>query len=215
MQIGRRMSDSQFPLPRLLVAAERFIDTDVLGTVDAFRAGGIQTFIPPNIMDGPQIFQQEQFDGGGSIGLLTCKTLRPEFTAVGVKEAEDNLQSQTKNLVSLGEEELKKAASQTYSMNITTTTRTNEDLCNIREMATERDKDSNAEKSDFVRQGSWIYITDHAPTNIARELKSSNNKISPYSEIHASSIPGNFILPQSHSLPNSSSSSSNITSSGL
>jgi hypothetical protein len=201
MQIGRRMCDTQFPLPRLLVAAERFIDTDVNGTVDAFRLGGASNFIPPNPMEGPQVFEQEQFDGGGSISLLTCKTLRPEFTGIGVKETEYNLETKANNLVELGKQELQNASKVKFQLNILNTSRTNEDRCFNRELSTNRDKEHTGEKVDFIRQGSWIYITEHAPVNVARELVSSSNKISPFSEIHATSIPGNFILPESQSVP--------------
>lgn len=197
MQICRRMNLQQFPLSRVLVAAERFIDTDVNGTVDGFRQGNfsIGAFLPPSTFDGPLIFNQEQFDGGGSINLINCKTIRPEVTGVGVKEAEFAIANGTSDhLKSLAIDELNKANSCKVQLNVTNEFRTNEIRAENREQSSHRDLPT--ETTDFIRQGPYIYMAESAPIHVTRNLLPTDNKISPYSSVHAINIPGNVITPK-------------------
>lgn len=218
MNIGRRMTLQQFPLPRMLVAVDRFLDADVCGTVDVFREGDGHVFplIPPDPLEGVSVFSRDQFDTGGSIQNITGKTTRPERTGAGVEEAEAALRAVGKTqverhseLVSEARKELATAERSSVSLNITKE-RSNEDRAMFREIATNRGRESSAESADFVRAGNFIYVTDKAPAGVPRPLKPTHSRISIHSGLHAPSVPGNVIAAARSPWMDSSVSSSEL-----
>lgn len=194
-QIGRRITRKQFPLPRLLVGVERFLDTDSNGTVDAFREGNgsFEAFLPPMLMSSLDL-TRDQFDGGGSISIITHKTLRLEKTGVGVQEAEAALASNEPHevrhakLLEQAQEELQQAEKSTVPLNITDTSRTNEERAFNRELATERAQEDTAERADFVRENSWVFVTQKVAGETQRDLLAKDARVSPYAGIHAPRI---------------------------
>ena len=205
MSIGRRITLQQFPLPRMLVAAERFLDADVNGTVDAFREGlgHISALLPPDPLLGPSVFQGDQFDTGGSIQNVTAKTLRVERTGAGVEEAEAALREPGKTqterhsaLVERGFEDLAAADASSLKLNVTDTSRTNEDRAELRERATQRDRVSATESADFVRSGNFVFVTDAAAAGAPRSIKTLHGRTSIHHGLHAPAVVGNVLEPK-------------------
>lgn len=204
MSVGRRITINQFPLPRMLVAVERFLDADVCGTVDAFRTGCGHAYalLPPEPMLGPVSFTYDQFDTGGSIQNITSKTTRPERTGSGVEEAEAALRAPNKVQVVRHAEleaeawaELEKADNSSLKLNITREDRTNADRAELREVATQRNRVSATEAADFVRSGNFVYVTDKAAAGAPRSLKALHARTSIHSGLHAPAVAGNVLLP--------------------
>ena len=195
MNVGRRTTLQQYPLPRLLVAAERFLDSDVCGTVDAFRSadGHIHALVPPDVHAGA--FSADQFDTGGSIQNITAKTIRPEKTGSGVTEAEEALSSSSKTqeqrhgeLVAKAWEQLRAADGSSVVLNVAMSHRDNEDRASLREFATQRGRVSTTEEADFVRSGNFVYLTEKAPAGFPRTPLSKDARVSPHSGVHAPAV---------------------------
>jgi len=206
MSVGRRMTLHQYPLPRMLVAAERFLDADVNGTVDAFREGmgSVSALVPPDL-SAPTAFAalaHDQFDTGGSIQNITGKTTRPERTGAGVEEAEAALRAAGKTqaqrhaeLEAFAWAELDAATASSVKLNITNTDRTNADRAELRERATQRDRVSGTEPADFVRAGNFVYVTEKAPVGEARGLKPIHARTSIHHGLHAPSVQAGLLVP--------------------
>jgi hypothetical protein len=198
MNVGRRVTLNQYPLPRMLVAAERFLDSDVCGTVDAFRegAGHMHALLPPDMTTGTAAFAPgDQFDTGGSIQNITGKTLRPEKTGSGVEEAEAVLRAPHKTqdhrhheLLMAAYEELDAAEGSKVKLNILDPSRSNVDRATLREQATQRGRVSTTEAADFVRQGNFMYLTERAPAGVPRGLLPKDARVSPHSGVYAPSV---------------------------
>jgi hypothetical protein len=219
MSVARRVTLNQYPLPRMLVAAERFLDADVCGTVDAFRAGcgHAYSLIPPDPMTGAAAFAYDQFDTGGSIQNITSKTLRVERTGSGVEEAEaalrapGKLQSQRHGeLEAEAWAELAEADASSLKLNVTDAERTNADRAEMREVATQRDRVSATEAADFVRSGNFVYVTDKSAAGAARSLKPIHARTSIHHGLHAPPVPGNVLIPSRSSWMDGTASSASM-----
>ena len=203
MSVGRRMTLHQYPLPRMLVAAERFLDADVNGTVDAFRTGmgHVYALVPPDA-GAAGSFTYDQFDTGGSIQNITGKTTRPERTGAGVEEAEAALRAPGKTQVQRHAEleahawgELGAAEASSLKLNITNTDRSNADRAELREKATQRARPSGTEPADFVRAGNFVYVTEKAGAGVARSLKPIHARTSIHHGLHAPAVHGDVLVP--------------------
>jgi len=203
MSVGRRMTLHQYPLPRMLVAAERFLDADVNGTVDAFREGlgHVYALVPPD-SSGAAAFSYDQFDTGGSIQNITGKTTRPERTGAGVEEAEASLRAAGKTQVQRHAEleetawgELAAADASSLKLNVTNVDRSNADRAELRERATQRQRVSGTEAADFVRAGNFVYVTEKAAVGDARLLKPIHARTSIHHGLHAPAVDGNVLKP--------------------